>query len=179
MSMNETLTLEHRGCRLSYNVRGKGPPVLLIQGVGLHGACVQQSRKAAITCSLIPKRYFQPRDPELNTTRMNEQPSKQAIEAVAAALPARQLSPFRPAKSRRPCNAQIALPAVPRRQLRRMCRAFLAALRAAEFAEWQASGGDFLSSRQQPVYSTTECSTLNSQRRRPDSRLTRKWNSFG
>lgn len=30
-------TLEHGGCRLSYTVRGDGPPVLLIQGVGIHG----------------------------------------------------------------------------------------------------------------------------------------------
>jgi pimeloyl-ACP methyl ester carboxylesterase len=35
--MNETFTMEHRGCRLAYNVRGNGPPVLLIQGVGIHG----------------------------------------------------------------------------------------------------------------------------------------------
>ncbi len=34
----ETRTVEHRGCRLSYTVRGDGPPVLLIQGVGVHGA---------------------------------------------------------------------------------------------------------------------------------------------
>lgn len=30
-------SLEHRGCRLSYEVRGDGPPVLFIQGVGVHG----------------------------------------------------------------------------------------------------------------------------------------------
>jgi pimeloyl-ACP methyl ester carboxylesterase len=29
--------VEHKGCRLSYAVRGEGPPVLLIQGVGVHG----------------------------------------------------------------------------------------------------------------------------------------------
>lgn len=29
--------LEHRGCRLAYEVRGDGPPVLFIQGVGVHG----------------------------------------------------------------------------------------------------------------------------------------------
>lgn len=28
---------EHRGCPLSYRVRGNGPPVLFIQGVGVHG----------------------------------------------------------------------------------------------------------------------------------------------
>jgi pimeloyl-ACP methyl ester carboxylesterase len=30
-------TLEHRGCQLAYDVRGDGPPVLFIQGVGVHG----------------------------------------------------------------------------------------------------------------------------------------------
>lgn len=30
-------TLEHRGCALSYSVRGAGPPVLLIQGVSAQG----------------------------------------------------------------------------------------------------------------------------------------------
>jgi pimeloyl-ACP methyl ester carboxylesterase len=29
--------LQHDGCALSYRVRGEGPPVVLIQGVGLHG----------------------------------------------------------------------------------------------------------------------------------------------
>jgi pimeloyl-ACP methyl ester carboxylesterase len=29
--------LEHDGCALSYRVRGEGPPVVFIQGVGLHG----------------------------------------------------------------------------------------------------------------------------------------------
>jgi pimeloyl-ACP methyl ester carboxylesterase len=30
-------SLEHRGCRLSYCLRGNGPAVLLIQGTGVHG----------------------------------------------------------------------------------------------------------------------------------------------
>jgi pimeloyl-ACP methyl ester carboxylesterase len=34
---SEARTLEHRGCRLHYRVRGDGPPVLFVQGVGLHG----------------------------------------------------------------------------------------------------------------------------------------------
>lgn len=29
--------LDHDGCKLSYHVRGEGPPVLFIQGVGVHG----------------------------------------------------------------------------------------------------------------------------------------------
>lgn len=31
-------TIDHQGCRIAYEIRGEGPPVLLIQGVGLHGA---------------------------------------------------------------------------------------------------------------------------------------------
>lgn len=34
---HESRTVEHRGCPLAYDVRGEGPPVLLIQGVGVHG----------------------------------------------------------------------------------------------------------------------------------------------
>ena len=34
---HETRTVESRGCRLAYDVRGAGRPVLLIQGVGVHG----------------------------------------------------------------------------------------------------------------------------------------------
>src|SRR4051812_44469580 len=34
----QTKTVEHRGCKLAYDVRGEaGPPVLFIQGVGIHG----------------------------------------------------------------------------------------------------------------------------------------------
>jgi pimeloyl-ACP methyl ester carboxylesterase len=29
--------LDHRGCKLAYDLRGDGPPVLFIQGVGVHG----------------------------------------------------------------------------------------------------------------------------------------------
>jgi pimeloyl-ACP methyl ester carboxylesterase len=34
---HETRAVEYRGCRLVYDVRGDGPPVLFIQGVGVHG----------------------------------------------------------------------------------------------------------------------------------------------
>lgn len=37
MPMSEPLSIEHRGCRLAYRVRGDGPPVLWIQGVAIHG----------------------------------------------------------------------------------------------------------------------------------------------
>jgi len=33
----ETGTVEHKGCVLAYSVTGEGPPVVLIQGVGVHG----------------------------------------------------------------------------------------------------------------------------------------------
>jgi pimeloyl-ACP methyl ester carboxylesterase len=33
----DSLFLEHGGCRLAYRIRGEGPPVLFIQGVGVHG----------------------------------------------------------------------------------------------------------------------------------------------
>jgi len=35
--MPDLPSIEHRGCRLTYAVRGEGPPVLLIQGVAVHG----------------------------------------------------------------------------------------------------------------------------------------------
>lgn len=77
---------------------------------------------------------------------MNEQQTNRNNEADVAALSVRQLLPFRPAQSRRLCNAQLALPTVPRRQLCRSSQSVRAAVHAAEFAEWQASGGDFLHS---------------------------------
>lgn len=36
-ALPEPRTLQYAGCRLSYRVLGEGPPVLLIQGVGVHG----------------------------------------------------------------------------------------------------------------------------------------------
>jgi pimeloyl-ACP methyl ester carboxylesterase len=35
--VDEPNSIEHRGCRLAYRVRGDGPPVLWIQGVAVHG----------------------------------------------------------------------------------------------------------------------------------------------
>lgn len=34
---DDIASIEHRGCRFSYRVRGNGPPVVFIQGTGLHG----------------------------------------------------------------------------------------------------------------------------------------------
>lgn len=36
-SRDEEQSVVHRGCRLTYRIRGDGPPVLFIQGSGLHG----------------------------------------------------------------------------------------------------------------------------------------------
>ena len=36
-SRPESQHLDHRGCRLTYRITGDGPPVLFIQGSGLHG----------------------------------------------------------------------------------------------------------------------------------------------
>jgi hypothetical protein len=83
---------------------------------------------------------------------MNEQQLNRNEEADIAALPVRQLLPIRPAQSRRLCNAQIALPAAPRRHFCRVSRSVRAALHAAEFAEWQDSGGDFLRSSLAAVF---------------------------
>ncbi|MCI0535361.1 MAG: hypothetical protein L0Z50_09035 [Verrucomicrobiales bacterium] len=77
---------------------------------------------------------------------MNEQ-----HKAVVAALPVRQLPPFHPAKSRRPCNAQFALPAALRRQLCRTRQRFSGATREIEFAKRLANGGEFSGSMHQPI----------------------------
>ena len=70
------------------------------------------------------------------------------IEAAdGAALSARTTPPFRLAQSRRLCNAQLALPIVPRRPACRSTQTTRAAQHAAEFADWQLSGGDFLCSK--------------------------------
>ncbi len=35
--MDDASTIEHRGCKIAWRARGAGPPVVWIQGVGLHG----------------------------------------------------------------------------------------------------------------------------------------------
>jgi pimeloyl-ACP methyl ester carboxylesterase len=37
MSSVQSFSVERQGCRLAYDVRGNGPPVMLVQGVGVHG----------------------------------------------------------------------------------------------------------------------------------------------
>src|SRR5262245_5260392 len=68
--------------------------------------------------------------PAIGMARMNEQPLNQNNETDVAALPARPLPPFRPAQSRRLCNAQLALPAAPRRQRCRSSQSLRGALLA-------------------------------------------------
>lgn len=43
--MGESTSIEYQGCRLTYDLQGEGPPVLLIQGVGVHGLTVQCADK--------------------------------------------------------------------------------------------------------------------------------------
>ncbi|MEO7676688.1 MAG: alpha/beta hydrolase, partial [Verrucomicrobiota bacterium] len=37
MNNGPRLSIEHDGCRLAYKVQGDGPPVIFIQGSGIHG----------------------------------------------------------------------------------------------------------------------------------------------
>lgn len=53
-------------------------------------------------------------------------------------------SPFLQVLQARSSRLRIAVPRVPRHPLPSERRALIAAQRAAEFAAWQASGGDFL-----------------------------------
>jgi len=64
-----------------------------------------------------------------------------------AALAARTIPPIRLAQTRRPCSAQPALPPVSRRQPCRSTQSVRAAQHAAEFSDWQLSGGDYLCSK--------------------------------
>jgi hypothetical protein len=68
--------------------------------------------------------------------------------------PDRKPSPFlQLAEARlRHRKIRIALPTLPRRQSCVTRRAMLAALREAEFDDWQATGGDVLSSMHQPIH---------------------------
>jgi hypothetical protein len=77
-------------------------------------------------------------------------------EAADAAVPTRRIySPFlRSAEVQGQCSKlRIALP-MPRRRECLTKRALIAAMRAAELAEWEASGGDYLRSgaMHQPVH---------------------------
>jgi len=82
---------------------------------------------------------------------MNKLKLNRNMKADTAALAASQLSPFYPTQSRRFCNVRIARPAARRHKHCRASRPVRAALHAAEFADWQSSGGGFLASMHQPV----------------------------
>ena len=83
---------------------------------------------------------------------MHTQTLNRIIETADAAPRSQQQSPFlqltEAQARRRP--VRVALP-VRRRESCVTRRAMLAALREAEFAEWMASGGDYLDSMHQPV----------------------------
>jgi hypothetical protein len=82
---------------------------------------------------------------------MQEQTFIRITQPAVAALPAGKLSPFlQLAEARGPRKIRIALPAGPRRLEKRK---ILSARRVAEFAAWQASGGDFLRSSLAPGFS--------------------------
>lgn len=69
------------------------------------------------------------------------------VETADASFSARQPSPFpRLAAAQVDRKLRIVVPPMPPRELCVGDRKSLAALRAAEFVLWQASGGDFLSS---------------------------------
>lgn len=76
---------------------------------------------------------------------MKEQHSVLNTEAVVAALSAGQLPPFlQLAYARGHRKTRIVLPTVPPRHFCLANRKVRAALRAAELAVWQATGGDVL-----------------------------------
>lgn len=83
---------------------------------------------------------------QVKTIAMIEMTNRIAA-ADGAALAARTIPPIRLAQTRRLCNAQLALPPVPRRPACRSTQSARAAQHAAEFADWQLSGGDFLCSK--------------------------------
>lgn len=75
MNINRQM-VEHESCMLAYDVRGQGPPVLFIQGVGVHGdgwlPQVEQL-SSAFTCITFDNRGMgrsQPSDKNLSVDRM-------------------------------------------------------------------------------------------------------------
>jgi len=69
-----------------------------------------------------------------------------------AVLPMRNPSTLpQSAEAREHRKLRFALPTLPRRQSCLTRRAVLAAMREAELAQWETSGGDFLSSMHQPI----------------------------
>jgi hypothetical protein len=76
---------------------------------------------------------------------MQKQQSTRNGETTVQSVPACKQSPFLQfVEARAHRKVRIALPSLPRRQFCLANRTVLAAMRAAELAVWQASGGDFL-----------------------------------
>ena len=67
---------EHHGCRLSYRMEGAGPPVLFIQGTGVHGAAWRpqiEVLSAAYSCLSFDNRgigHSQPRGDRITIQQM-------------------------------------------------------------------------------------------------------------
>ena len=78
MHLADSPVVEHRGCALSYAVRGEGPPVLLIQGVGVHGSAWRpqvEALSARYRCLSFDNRGLgrsQPRGAALSVEQMAE-----------------------------------------------------------------------------------------------------------
>lgn len=104
--------------------------------------------------TLIPKRYFDRRRHALQQTRMTKQLLTWNTEPAAeieirASRPTSSILLIIEARKRlRPIR--ISFPSR-RRESCQTRRAMLAALREAEFDNWQSSGGDYLDSMHQPV----------------------------
>jgi hypothetical protein len=102
---------------------------------------------------VIPKRYLAKLNHPLQMTRMNELFLESTVEAPGTFRSATPATVLHLAKSKRPCNGEgLHYRPRARRHICRSTRAVLAALRAAEQADWQATGGDFLAGMHQPFY---------------------------
>jgi hypothetical protein len=106
--------------------------------------------------TVIPKGYFRCAEPAATTAHMRNEQHIQHTEAANSAMPLRKISPFLQLGEGRACvrKVRIVLPRQPRRGSCVTRRAIIAAMRAAELAEWEASGGDYLARgpMHQPVH---------------------------
>jgi hypothetical protein len=92
----------------------------------------------------MPTSYFPIPKPELQPTHMSESVPKQNRPAGIVVHPLVSGVCGRRTLSHGLRSSQTILPPEHRRQLGCLQRSLRAALHAAEFAAWQASGGDFL-----------------------------------
>ena len=82
---------------------------------------------------------------------MQTQPTNRNTELTDATIRSRKLSSFLQLAEARWERRKIRI-SLPRRESCRTKQKMLAALREAEFADWHASGGDFLNSMHQPIH---------------------------